>query len=444
MLLVRGEFDKTDIHDQTIFSECASHRRPKKIILVLESIVPPSRSQPIQNKQNNNSIEINTNNMALRSSIRRKAIATFLLPLADKLGKMELKKSKLVGPKQVFLPNSGVTLNYYEREAVVLRGSGTNDEPPRSHDQPTILLCHGFTSSAREFLSFLKIADIPENVRILIPEQIGHGEDLKRAFREGDSFDQPDPCIMVESTSEFLDKVKAGPNINALGTSFGGALLYYLKLKRPDAIQKTVLVSPALASCLANPFLNGLIDGTNKFTDFQSRDDVVRLFRNTLWTDPNKRNKGNNGKKKKKKKDPFPNLVYDVIYEMNEKHAPPGHNKALQDNLIKTVTLRMIKDGGHDVGDDVNDDEEKDIYLAASDLDKDGGPRLVVWSEEDQICDHEKGKLFFEDSVDSGRTSFETIPGCGHVFHDDGTELYKLVAPRVRDFLLDFLSHKKR
>lgn len=337
-------------------------------------------------------------------------------PLADKLGEIEFKKANLEGPKQVFLPKCGVQMNYYERKPEPIPKGQVGTE---LIDRPTLIFFHGFSSSAREFFSLLGALNIPENVRILIPEQIGHGQDLKRAFKEGDAFQQPDADTMVDSTSEFLDVVKAGNNCNALGTSFGGVLLYYLRSKRPDIIQKTVLVSPALASCLADPFLNGLIDGSHNFVDFQSRDDVAHLFRNVLWTGPEKR-------KSYKKKDPFPAFIYDFIYELNLRDVPRGHNKGLQDSLIRTVTQRK----GNDDGDD------EDIYLATTDLDK-NSPRLVVWPEEDQICDHDKGRRFFESSEG---TLFESIPECGHVFHASGKGIYELLAPKVKDFLLGFSS----
>merc|ERR1712241_772633 len=141
------------------------------------------------------------------------------IPLADKLGKIELKKAQVEGPKQVFLPKCGVHMNYYERKAEPTKGKLESD----STDQPTLIFFHGFTSSAREFFSILGGAlHVPANVRVLTPEQIGHGADLKRAFKEGDSFQQPDADVLIESTSEFLDVLKVGDNCNALGTSFGG------------------------------------------------------------------------------------------------------------------------------------------------------------------------------------------------------------------------------
>jgi len=353
-----------------------------------------------------------------RSSIRRKSITMIGLPLADKLGKIEFKKSNLEGPKQIILPKSGIHMSYYERRAVPENGRKAID-PTK---QPTLIFFHGFSSSAREFFPFLPLLDVPDNVRILIPEQLGHGEDLKRSFKEGEAYQQPNADIMVDSTSEFLDVMEAGNNCNALGTSFGGVLLYYLRMKRPDVIQKTVLVSPALAKCLADPFLDGLVDGSENFVDFQSRDDVVHLFRDLLWTDPKRRST-----KSDAKKDPIPKFVYDFMYELNIRDVPRGHNKGLQDSLIKAVTQKK----------GVDDDGNEDIYLATADIDK-GSLRLVVWPEEDQICNHNKGRRFFESSISSGGTVFESIPDCGHVFDGNGKGIYELLAPKVQDFLLDF------
>merc|ERR1712194_817126 len=79
----------------------------------------------------------------------------------------------------------------------------------------------------------------------------------------------------------------------------------------------------------------------------------------------------------------------------------------------------------------------ENIYTATTDLDQDTH-RLVVWGEEDQICNIEQGKRFFGPSMVSGKARFETIPNCGHVFAADGTSIYELVGPMVEKSLLDF------
>eukprot|EP00531_Pseudo-nitzschia_arenysensis_P012730 CAMPEP_0116137730 /NCGR_PEP_ID=MMETSP0329-20121206/12397_1 /TAXON_ID=697910 /ORGANISM="Pseudo-nitzschia arenysensis, Strain B593" /LENGTH=379 /DNA_ID=CAMNT_0003632651 /DNA_START=132 /DNA_END=1271 /DNA_ORIENTATION=- len=351
------------------------------------------------------------------------------LPALDYLTKMELKYSKLVGPKQVFLPKCRIHLNYYEREAVAVPESDEVDSSKHDNNNkntPTLLLLHGIGSSSHEFLSFLRFMDIPSHIRILIPDHVAHGEDLKRAFAEGPSFQQPDAATLLETTSEFLDLVNAGPNCNALGTSLGGALLYFLKTKRPDVIQKTVLYSPALPVCLTDRFLGGLQDGTHGFMDYQNREDVKDLFRNFLWTDPQKRIAN-----QEKKKDPFPKIAYEVIYRLTLRNVPEGHFRKLQDKLL-LETAGVANDNNNEI-------ENNNKFAVTNDIDPDS-ERFVVWPDEDQICSFEEGKRFFEPSVANGKTIFQEIPNCGHVFDRNGKGIYEILVPMVKTFLLDFAS----
>lgn len=365
--------------------------------------------------------------------ILRKFEASIGLPLADLFGKWELKNSKLVGPKKVFLPKSRIHLNYFEREAVPILSGGEESSKKQQHDVPTLLLLHGIGSSSEEFLSFLRFMNIPPHIRILIPDHVGQGEDLKRAFSEGPSFQQPDANTLLETTSEFLDMVNAGPNCNALGTSLGGALLYFLKAKRPDVIQKTVLFAPALPHCLTEKFLGGLLEGKHGFMDFRSREDVKQLFRNFLWTDPQKRSAGAiKQKKRREKKDPFPKIAYEVIYRLTLRNVPEGHYRALQDKLLVTSGTNNGSNDG---------DNNKNEFAVTTDVDP-NSERLVVWPEEDQICSLKQGKDFFAPSIANGTTILQTIPNCGHVFHGDGRGMYEVVTPMVKNFLLDFSQGK--
>ena len=375
-------------------------------------------------------------------------------------------------------------MHYYERTPPVPSTPALVDDPV----SPTILLLHGFSSSAQEFFGVVR--QFPPHVRILIPEQLGHGEDCKRAIRHGRSDPPPTARQMLEATCEWLDLMLQREDhrgtrvvVNALGTSFGGVLLYYLKWKRPESIHKTVLVSPAIVACLADRFLTGLIAEQHRFVDFQTRKDVVQLFRNFLWTDSHKRrmliddNDGGSGvdgdggdvddganntstnstKKKKKKrilrkmkKDPIPKFMYDILFELDQRNVPRGHNKGLQDNLIRTTGIRMMtkqrcedSEQDHDTGTesaiDTKKEDNDDIFLVTTDLDS-TSPRLVVWPEEDQICNYTKGMQFFQSSVETGNTRFVTIPNCGHVFNNKGKTIYDLILPTVRPFLLDFTA----
>jgi len=396
--------------------------------------------------------------------IRRKVEGLFGVPLFDMMGRKEMKHSKLEGPKQIFLPKCGVPMNYFERPAVIPVSSGHACKvgDPKQLSPPTLLLLHGFSSNAAEFCTFLRLLDVPPQVRILVPEMIGHGEDLKRAFQEGSSFQQPNQMTMVQSMMEFLDAARVGSNCNALGMSYGGAVVYYLRLLRPDVIRKTVLVAPCLLNCLADDFFSGIVDGTQSFVDFQSRDDVINLFRNLCWTDPDKRKQqllksdadGEQARgEKKPRKDPFPKFTYEVIWRLYQRDVPKGHYKGLTKGVLGTyakgrkeiasgaATASEINDANNENPAENYTFDNDDIYTTATDLDK-SSLRLVVWPKEDQICSFERGKAFFEPAVNSRRTIFEPIPNCGHTFDENGTNILELLAamPKVKLFLLDCVA----
>ena len=83
----------------------------------------------------------------------------------------------------------------------------------------------------------------------LVPEQSG-GKDIERARLEGPAYVQPTQESMLATTSEFLDQVHASNNCNVFGISLGGAVAYYLHNKRPDKIQRAMLVCPAIPACV--------------------------------------------------------------------------------------------------------------------------------------------------------------------------------------------------
>merc|ERR1712071_62153 len=113
-----------------------------------------------------------------------------------------------------------------------------------------------------------------------------------------------------------------------------------------------------------------------------------------------------------------------------------GHNRAMLLSLLTNIGVTesgALRDGSSD-----------DAFSAVTDVDE-GGRRLVIWPEKDQIINCEQGKLFFGISrTDDGfaskspNTEFETIPDCGHVFHADGRVIFDIIRPRTREYLLDF------
>merc|ERR1711933_372802 len=199
-------------------------------------------------------------------------------------------------------------------------------------------------------------------------------------------------------------------------------MLHYLRVKRPDAVRKVALYAPALPCVLADPFLNGFRDGTHDFIGFRSREDVKHIFRTFLSIDPTR---------KSARKDPFPKLFYEVIYRIHRRDVPEGHYKALQNSLLLGANLDPAET------DRKGTEDHDSIYAATTDQDSECS-RMIVWVDDDQICDAEKGRRFFGPSTESARTTFETLPSCGHAFTGDGRGVYQVIAPLVRDFLLDF------
>lgn len=60
---------------------------------------------------------------------------------------------------------------------------------------------------------------------------------------------------MLATTSEFLDQVHA----SNIPISLGGAMAYYLHNKRPDKIQRAMLVCPAIPACVDKDLAKGTI-----------------------------------------------------------------------------------------------------------------------------------------------------------------------------------------
>lgn len=344
-----------------------------------------------------------------------------------------LKRSKLVA-KKVHLPLSGIAMNYREREATPPGRSEVSTK-----NRPTVLFFHGISGTSEDFAKVIVDMKIPPHVRILVPEQIGHGRDIERAKSDPDNFKQPTHESMLASTSEFLDKVEAGSNCHAFGISLGGAVCYYLHKHRPDVIRRSVLVSPAILSCVDVSLIHGIKDGSNRFICFESRQDVKLLFRD-LST-------GRNVNNDRKKKDPVPKFFLEAIFRTSTSSVPEGHYQAMLSSLLKNVDSVCSSALGHDPTENTTCKKEIDPFLAATDVDPESH-RLVMWPDKDQIVNYERGKRFFGVSMtkeggtesSSTNTDFKTIPNCGHVFHSDGTFIFDLIRPQVKSYLLDFTS----
>jgi len=299
--------------------------------------------------------------------------------------KRAMIKSKLLR-KSVFLPKANSTINYLERE---------------STGKKTLLFCHGITDQAKNLCTFITSLNIPDDVRILVPDALGHGKNLECSPPEK-SYTSSD---ILNATIEFLEVLVNNSNSNSccnvFGISMGGALAYFLRYKRPDLVQKLVLISPALEHCLNEEFIEDFQSGRKNHFCFESRKDVKIFFRDV--STPHRR-----------KKNPVPKFVLETIFRSQQKTAPKGHFRKMFSSFLEQIGKSFMS-------------VDKDI--------DEHSPRVVIWPENDFICNHEKGRKFF---CNSKMTTFETIQNCGHVFHSDGSLVYDSVRVLVSKHLCDF------
>lgn len=301
--------------------------------------------------------------------------------MASKKG---LKDSGLV-QKSIKLPKSNITLHYLEKG-------------PADATQ-TLLFCHGLSDKAVNMAPFIASLNIPNRVRVLVPDAIGHGQDLQRARKEGNNFQQPLPKEQLDAIAELVNILNV-KRCHAFGYSLGGALVYFLRLQLPDIIHKTVLLSPAIGACLDEEFVERYRRGANRFIRIDSRSDVKQLFRD--MSVPHRT-----------KKDPIPKFFLEAIYRQSKRDVPEGHWEEMM-----TILLFGEKD---------------ETMNASHDIDPDC-VRFVIWPEHDSICNMNKGRAFFAEST---ATKFQTVPDCGHLFMSDGTFLLEHIAPDVSAFLLN-------
>jgi len=340
-----------------------------------------------------------------------------------------LRKSRLV-PKSALLPKCFYTFYYHEREAEPIDGKIV----PKK-DQPTLIFFHGISQRSEDFAPFINSLKVPPHVRILVPEQSAHGRDIQRARLDAQKYEQPTLRSMLESTVEFLDAVECGPNTNAFGISLGGGVCYYVAHARPDIIKKSVLVSPAIVPCVSVTLVRSILEGTNNFFCYESREDVKLLMRD-LST--------GRDDKSRRKLDPVPSFFLETIYRYSQKIAPKGHNKAMLESLL--VSAGYNESGEFDPDQNCRkSDQVVDPFSASADIDPQA-QRLVIWPEKDQIINFEQGKKFFgvkEEgdrgfTSDSAETQFFSIPDCGHVFDANGKGIFDIIKPRVHEYILDF------
>ena len=404
------------------------------------------------------------------------------------VNEMAVKQAKLQ-EKSVFLPKAGITMHYLERddsEVASATTTSTDDTDTNPSEMKTLLFLHGLADEGKNFAPFItslmdpkkrKDDEAPhgddDNVtkqayaRIIIPDLIGHGRDLQRYLddvsmkaKEESQLELPTPNVLLNAMIEFLeivlskrcghaDVATTPTQCNAFGYSIGGALLYYLRYKRPDLINKTCLIAPSLQFVIGDEFVKDFQNGKKNHFCFETRHDAKTLFRDLSVPHRQKQN-------------PLPMFLMQAIYKLQVQSCPKNHfrkiltillesrERGIAKRLLKTNTttittsssstssaadddvdnIVVMKDfkeredlpsdefsyheknkvdinsesgkqnvehdnsAGKVAPEDENEDDDESLYHIESDIDP-TSPRLVVWPTHDYICDHTKGKQFF-------------------------------------------------
>ncbi|GAA4529971.1 alpha/beta fold hydrolase [Nonomuraea ferruginea] len=104
----------------------------------------------------------------------------------------------------------------------------------RGEGEPLVLL-HGGFSDSRDFHG--NLGALAGRFRVLLPERRGHGH----------TADVPGPItveLMAQDTIAFLDEVVGGP-VRLVGYSAGATVALWVAVRRPDLVDRLVLISGA-------------------------------------------------------------------------------------------------------------------------------------------------------------------------------------------------------
>lgn len=114
-----------------------------------------------------------------------------------------------------------------------------------AQERPTLVLCHGFTGTLRDFDLHLE-ALVDAGSRVLVLEHRGHGASGR----------SPDPehyriAQLAADLADFLVAVTDGP-VDLVGHSMGGRIALEAALERPDTIRSLVLMDTSAWSFTSN------------------------------------------------------------------------------------------------------------------------------------------------------------------------------------------------
>lgn len=270
-------------------------------------------------------------------------------------------------------------------------------EVNNSNAEKTFIIFYGMSQRMEETAHLINQLDLPSKYRVLVPEILGHGRDVKRAA----SGALPSRLEMVEALECWMDILEIQHAVG-LGFSLGGGALYHLQVRNPTRFERTILISPAIEQVIDPNFVQDFKNGTKDHMAFETRDSLKIFFRD--MSTPHR-----------SKKDPVPKFLLQGVVKLRQDALRSGgmdYYRKLFDHL------------NHDRG------MVQELAATRDEIPEDDA-RLILWPVHDTVCSQAKGKAFFADS----KCKFVSIDDSGHGFRSDGEPLLSYCLEDIKAFL---------
>jgi pimeloyl-ACP methyl ester carboxylesterase len=270
-------------------------------------------------------------------------------------------------------------------------------EVNNSNAEETFIIFYGMSQRMEETANLVNQLNLPSKYRVLVPEILGHGRDVKRAASET----LPSRLEMVEALERWMDILEIQHAVG-LGFSLGGGALYHLQVRNPTRFQRTILISPAIEHVIDPNFVQDFQNGTKDHMAFETRDSLKTFFRD--MSTPHR-----------SKKDPVPKFFLQGVVKLRQDALRYGGTDYYR---------KLFNHLNHDRG------MVQELAATSDEIPYDDA-RLILWPLHDNVCSYAKGKAFFADS----KCKFVSINDSGHGFRSDGEPLLSYCLDDIQAFL---------
>lgn len=245
------------------------------------------------------------------------------------------------------------------------------------HNNPTLLLIHGFTASVFVWNTVApKLAD--EGFHVIAVDLIGFG------YSEKPSWFDYKITSQARMISRFMDRLGIG-RAAVVGSSYGGAVALTLALDYAERVEKLVLVDAVINDEATNHPIMKLakIPGVGELiTPFLIDSKAFMKFR------------------------------------MQGTLAPANHHLITKDRIESVIRPLHAKDGHNAV---LQSGRNWDANRIEEDAHLVNQPTLIVWGEEDNVIPIHCGETLYRSILNS---RFVVLKNCGHVPQEEKPELF--------------------